>query len=48
MTKDDEQVDELGRLAFRTAGQLRERMEALSFKPDGRKFRGLGDDVLGN
>ncbi|MFQ6230614.1 hypothetical protein [Nocardia sp. NPDC002869] len=38
MPQDDEQMDDLGRFSFRTAGQLRllgERMTALSMQPDG-------------
>lgn len=38
MSDVEQQVEDLGRLAFRTAGQLRllgERMTALSWKPDG-------------
>ena len=45
MSRDDDQVDELGRLSFRTAGQLRllrERMEALSFKPDEYELADVG------
>lgn len=42
---DSQQVDDLGRLAFRAAGQLRllgERMVALSWQPDGYEPGDLG------
>jgi hypothetical protein len=42
---DDKQVEDLGRLAFGTAGQLRllgERMQALSWQPDGYEPADLG------
>lgn len=42
---DDLQVEDLGRLSFRTAGQLRllsERMTALSWQPDGYEPADLG------
>lgn len=45
MPRDDKQVDDLGRLSFWTAGQLRllrERMADLSFKPDEYELDDIG------
>lgn len=42
---DDQQLEDLGRLAHRTAGQLRllrERMDALNWRPDGYEPADLG------
>jgi hypothetical protein len=50
---EDEQIQDLGRLAFRTAGNLRllqEQMETLSWQPDGyepRDLRQLADALQG-